>query len=185
MKVEMEGELDALKQQWLATRSFEDEQAYLAARVRLNDVPSVFLDADGMLEPWLAAVIRHATGVVYATQCAGVATEQRFIEGYLVLLGGSKYDATNETIEDDSLMNIFHQGETCMWHWRGKDLPAERLQELKLLVEQITYWRSGGEGRDSPYRLCIDQDRIGEIAEGWIPIETPDGPGVLLYKNCD
>ena len=181
----MEGELDALKQKWLASRSFEDEQAYLGARVQLNDAPSVFLDADGTLEPWLVAVIRQATGVVYATQCAGVSVEQRFVEGYLVLLGGRKYDAADENIDLSSLTDVFHQGDACVWSWRGNDLPPERLQKLKLIVQQILYWRTGAEGGDNPYQLCVDQDRIGEIAEAWIPIETPDGPGVLLYKNCD
>jgi len=155
----MESELDALKRQWLATRSFEDEQAYLAARVRLDDVVSVFLDPDGTLEPWLAAVIRKGTGVVYATQCAGVSTEQRLVEGYVVLLGGRKYHAADEKIDLSSLTDIFHQGEACMWHWRGNDLPPERLQKLKLLVQQILYWRSGAEGGDRPYQLCVD--RIG------------------------
>jgi hypothetical protein len=37
----------------------------------------------------------------------------------------------------------------------------------------------------SKYPLRIDPARIDEIAEAWIPVETPDGPGVLLYKNCD
>jgi len=183
-EAEMESDLEALKQHWLTTRSFADEQAYLAARVRLNDAQFVSLDADGTLEPWLAAVIRYPTGVVYSTQCAGVSTEERFIEGYLVLLGGSKYEAQDEKIEVSALTDVFHDGDACMWSWKGHDLPDERLRKLTHLVEQIPYWRTGAEG-DARYQICIDRDRAGEIAEAWIPIETPDGPGVLLYKNCD
>jgi hypothetical protein len=33
--------------------------------------------------------------------------------------------------------------------------------------------------------MTIDKDRIDQIAEAWIPVETTDGPGVLLYQNCD
>ena len=33
--------------------------------------------------------------------------------------------------------------------------------------------------------LRLDLERVSEIAEAWIPVQTADGPGVLLYDNCD
>lgn len=181
----MENDLVALKQRWLETRAFEDEQAYLAARVRLGRVQFVSLDPDETLPPWLVVVVRSATGVVYGTQCAGVATEERLIEGYLVLLGGPRLGTESEPIDLASLNDVFHEGDACMWKWKGRDFPNERLARLRALIETIPYWQCILEGRDTGHRLRIDASRIHELAEAWVPVETPDGPGVVLYKNCD
>jgi len=199
----MENELATLKQRWLASKSFADEQAYLAAQVRLAGAPFVFLDPDGTFNSWLAVVVRGQTGVIYATQCAGVATEQRLVEGYLVPLGGWKYDVDNGRIELAPLTQVFHQDDACMWSWQGSALPVERLAMLTRLIEEIPFWRcrlnglpaeAGSSavpgppavaGSDSKHALHLDLARSDEIAEAWIPVETPHGPGVLLYKNCD
>lgn len=181
----MDSDLKALKERWAATGSFEDEQAYLAARVRREAGRYVFLDPDGTRSGWLVLVVRHETGVIYGTQCAGTATEQRLVEGYLVLLGGSKYDVDDGAIDPDPLNKIFHEGDGCQYSWRGRRLPAERFAKLRTLVEQIPYWFCRLDGHDKKYPLRIDESRIAELAEAWIPVTTPDGPGVLLYKNCD
>lgn len=177
--------LNTLRQRWLATRSFQDEQAYLAARVRMKDVRFVYLDPDGTLPEWIAIVVRCETGVIYGTQCAGVATEQRYIEGYLVPVGGSKYDIDEGNIEVGPLVDVFHEEDGCKWGWTGRDLPSDRKALLSNLVESVPYWRCNPSGDDKKHQIRIDESRTDEIAEGWIPIETPDGPGVLLYKNCD
>lgn len=182
----MNADLESLRLQWLNTRSFGDEQTYLAARVRLNDARYVFLDADGILEPWLVVVIQHRTAVVYGTQCAGVRTEVRFIEGYLVPLGGSKYGAEDERIDPVALTEVFHEGDACRWSWEGNALPEERMRRLRSVVEQIPYWRCTLiPEQDTKHHLRLDPNRTAQITEAWIPVETPDGPGVLLYKNCD
>jgi len=181
----MNGDIESLRARWLSTRSFADEQTYLAARVRLNQARYVFLDADGTLEPWLVVVIQHLTAVVYGTQCAGVRTEVRFIEGYLVPLGGSKCGAEDEKIDPSALIEVFHEGDACMWSWEGNALPKERMRRLESLVEQIPYWRCTLSGQDTKRNLRLDANRTDQITEAWIPVETADGPGVLLYKNCD
>lgn len=181
----LESELGALKQKWLATGSFADEQAYLAARVRSETVRFVYLDPDGTLHEWLALVVRHETGVVYGTQCAGIATEQRLVEGYLCVLGGQGYDVDSSSIEIAALGDIFHEGDSCKWGWKGRDLPSEQLARLSRLVENIPYWHCSLAGLDEKLQLRLDVSRIEEIAEAWIPVETPDGLGVLLYENCD
>lgn len=179
-------DLDSLRAQWLRTISFEDEQTYLAARVRLNDARFVGLDADGTLEPWLAIAIQYPTNVVYGTQCAGVRTEERFIEGYLLPLGGSKFGAEDERIRLDALTEVFHEGDVCISRWVGNALPEERMERLRVLVEQIPYWQCAlSPGQDNKDHLRLDCNRAAQIAEAWIPVETPDGLGVLLYKNCD
>jgi hypothetical protein len=178
-------DLEDLKQRWMASGSFEDEQAYLAALVRLEKVKFVYLDPDGTLHDWLGVVVRHETGVVYGTQCGGVATLQRLIQGYLVLLGGSTYDVDEEIVRLDPLYGIFHEDDACKWNWVGRALPTERLTALSDLVRSIPYWQCNFVSDGSKYPLQLDTSRMDEIAEAWIPVETPDGAGVLVYKNCD
>lgn len=180
-----EDALSALKQRWLTTGSFADEQAYLAARVRLNDVRFVYLDPDGTAPEWLTLVMRSDTGVVYGTQCAGLATEQRFVEGYLVLLGGSKYNLDDGPIDVPALRDVFHEGDACKWGWAGSVLPSERQAQLSRLVEGIPYWQCDMHEPGRKYSISLDTARLAEVAEAWIPVRTPDGPGVLLYQNCD
>jgi Family of unknown function (DUF6210) len=178
-------DLSALKQRWLTSGSFKDEQAFLAARVRLEDVRFVYLDPDGTLTEWIAIVIRRETGVVYGTQCAGVATEQRFIEGYLIPVAGAKYDVDEGNIEVGPFRALFHDQDACKWSWSGRALPSERLALLKNLLETIPYWCCNLDGDDQKHRIRIDEACVEEIAEAWIPVHTPDGPGVLLFQNCD
>lgn len=174
-----------LKQKWIASGSCQDEQAYLAARARQSDSQFVFLDPDGTLPPWLAVIIRRETGVVYANQAAGVATEERLAEGFLVLLGGWSYDVDAGRIDLAALNDVFHEGDACMWAWRGLDLPGDRLAKLHALISGIPLWLYGPGGDHSKFSLRIDTRRLDELAEAWIPLETPAGPGVLVYKNCD
>lgn len=181
----LQNELSILRQRWLTSGSFQDEQAYLAARVRLNDVRFVYLDPDGTLREWIAIVVRRETGVVYGTQCAGVATEQRYIEGYLVPVGGSKYDMDEGNIEVGPFADVFHENGGCRCAWTGRALPLERQARLSKLVESIPYWHGRLDGEDQKDRLRIDLTRLEQLAEAWIPVQTPDGPGVLLYQNCD
>lgn len=181
----MEYDLNALKERSLSTGLFADEQAYLAALTQSPQVRSIFIDPDGTLPLWLGVVVRAETGVIYATQCAGVATEQRLVQGFYVPLGGSKYDVDAGYIELASFNDVFHDHGACHWNWTGTALPKERLNTLSRLVEEISYWSSSAECRDHKYQLRLDRSRISEIAEAWIPVHTPDGPGVLLYDNCD
>lgn len=89
-------------------------------------------------------------------------------------------------IELDPFRDIFHRQENCQWNWTGAALPPDRLEALRSLIKAIPYWRCEVAGpAASKFPLRIDEARIDEIAEAWIPVETPDGPGVLLYKNCD
>ena len=33
--------------------------------------------------------------------------------------------------------------------------------------------------------LFLDEDRVDQIVEAWIPVLTPYGPGILMWENCD
>ena len=192
-------DVEKLRRTWLASGSFVDEQAYLAAKVRAGAARLVVIDPDGTVGRWLAVVVQCHTGVVYASACEGMVARQRLVEGYQVLLGGSKFAADDAVIDVSRLTDVFHAYGVCVPSWTGRHLPAERLAALTTLIGEIPYWRctySGAVERPEDetgarakrgytrLRLRVDEYRIEQIAEAWIPVETPDGPGVLLYKNC-
>jgi hypothetical protein len=179
----MEGELKKLKEKWLASGLFIDEHEYLLEKIRVGEADFVSLDQDGTAGAWLAVVVRRETGVVYGNQCAGVSCLQWRVEGYLVPLSGWKREDGGK-IDFDLLNGVFHEGDTCRYDWTGRNLPVERLEKLNELIGELSYWRSSSRHPDK-YAIHVDMDRIDEIAEAWIPVETPDGPGVLIYENCD
>jgi hypothetical protein len=151
------------------------------------------IDPDGTWGDWLAVVVRRPTGVVYTHQCAGINCFHRLAEGFLQVIGPYKYepDSTGALLpvklDLDAFINVFHRGNDCGQVQSGRELPAERLEKLRRLVADVHYWRCDGYGPGElpPYRFCLDESRIDEIVEAWIPVDTVDGPGVLLYNNCD
>jgi hypothetical protein len=70
------------------------------------------------------------------------------------------------------------------WPW-----PAELLRRLRGAVAKIALWGSAAtsEGLSfiSPRALDLDDERLREIDEAWIPVFTADGPGVLVWQNSD
>ena len=166
---------------------FIEEQNALYARVMREELRVAEVDPDGtLLENWLAVVIRHSTGVVYRHQCAGVACEHRLTEGYLVMLERTAFDVDEPPIKTDELIQVFHDGDVCMWPWTGRAVPEERISWLEKLVRRIPYWAyEAGNPLGVRSALELDLERREDIAEAWIPVLTPDGTGVLIYENCD
>lgn len=161
---------------------YSEEQTELNDRVKWGEVRVVEVDPDGMFpEDWMAVVIRHATSVVYVNQSAGLARQQRLVEGYLMMLGRAVFEVSEPPTTGRELTAVFHDGEACRWEWTGDKVPENRMERLSRLVRQIAYW-SYEHGRG---QLQLDLARKDEIAEAWIPVLTPDGPGVLMHQNCD
>lgn len=167
----------------MGTISFYNEQQMRELLARRPGTQCVFLDADGTSPAWLGVVVQRDEGMVYGTQCAGLSTEMRYAQGYYVPAGGWKYEVDEGAVEIGTFTEVFHQEGACQWGWRGADLPAERLRRLRALVAELPWW--GGMGGERTGRLELDEGRLGEVAEAWIPVVSPAGPGVLLYKNCD
>jgi hypothetical protein len=67
--------------------------------------------------------------------------------------------------------------------WNHAWPDAER-EILRRLVGEIVYWACDG-STEEPCYLRRDESRIGEADEAWVPVVTPDGPGVLLWPNSD
>jgi len=160
-------------------------QLDLRSRLRLGHASYVFLDPDGTLESALHLVIEHPTGIIYGTQCGGTACEERATEGYLVPLGGHMFDVDRGRLDLAEFTAVFHKGTACL-NWTGTELPRERLSRLRALVEQVVYWKVEPDlESDTRGHLRLDDSRIGEVAEGWIPVLSDEGRGILLHDNCD
>lgn len=135
----------------------------------------VVIDPDGTMPQYLAVIVRHPTGVIYRHQCAGTATEEREVEGYLIPLSGG-HDTVGATT-CQALTEVFHAGRGCTW---GPPLEANwpRLEDI---VQTIPFWNED----DQPTRLRLDLARIKEACEAWVPVITTEGDGILIWPNCD
>jgi hypothetical protein len=38
---------------------------------------------------------------------------------------------------------------------------------------------------EQPRTSGFDDERLKELTEGWVPVVTPMGKGILLFENCD
>jgi len=165
----------------------EARQADLSSRIADGQLRYVFLDPDGTSPPWAAVIIESQTGVVYANQCGGIRCDERLAEGYLVPLSGLKVNVDDGPIDPSELTTVFHQGRACCYNWATSRVPDDRVERLRELVAAIPFWscrhRAGDE--DSRTALRLDDARLEEICEAWVPVVTTEGPGVLVYQNCD
>ena len=138
-------------------------------------MPHVFLNPDGTQQSLAVVVVQHPTGITYGHQCAGVLTDCRSLEGFLIPVGGPELSAR--------LSSWF------VTRWRGSgfdmDWTVDLIESLAELVSTIACWQTTIDGEDRRAFLRLDKDRIDECVEAWVPVETPYGPGVLLFENSD
>ena len=143
----------------------------------LFEMPHVFLNPDGTQSIGAIVVVASATGVTYSTQCAGLSNEHRALEGFVIPVGGEK------------LADEIHK-----WFWtrfHGNCYPPmvewnqKLIEELKVLISRIPCWRTESDGEDERLFLNLDENRMQECAEAWIPVSTPYGDGILTLKNSD
>lgn len=135
----------------------------------------VFLDPDGTAGMWIHLVVEARTGVVYQQQYGGTAWRQGQVEGFLVPMADEDaLDALRELFEKD-----FRGAGTRNRAWSE----SER-SRLRRIIGGITYWACDGHSEE-PHALQLDESRIREADEAWIPVTTPDGPGMLVWCNSD
>jgi hypothetical protein len=137
----------------------------------------VFLDPDGMEggTGWLYVVVRAQTGVFYQQQYGGTACRQGQVEGFLVpVFGPDSLARLRELFEGH-----FHGAGTRNYQWRD-----EELDSLRGSVQGICYWACDGLS-ETPHALQLDEQQLRDADEAWIPVLTPDGPGVLVWFNSD
>jgi len=142
----------------------------------------VFLNPDGTQHDAMYVLVESSTGVEYAHQCAGTATWTRVAEGFLIPVG----DSTNAL----ALTNWFWKSFKGASYRPAPDWGESRIAELRQLVEQIPCWRTQcdegrDERRDERLFLKLDEMRLTECTEGWVPVESPYGRAILIFDNCD
>jgi hypothetical protein len=60
-------------------------------------------------------------------------------------------------------------------------------EELSALVNDVKVWvETEAESFDVvPRSLELDESRLDELLEAWIPVTSPLGTGILIHKNRD
>lgn len=144
----------------------------------------IFIDADGTQTSWLYLIVEKPTQVFYATQCAGMENEIRLVEGFLIPLIGLSFN-THDLLDEytQKLKHIFHQGQRCR---NDGKLNQQQLDQLQCCIENITVWLSTSDQvEDQRQHLFLDLNRLDEITEAWVPVISPYGQAILIWKNCD
>ncbi|MET8625440.1 DUF6210 family protein [Kitasatospora sp. NPDC004669] len=137
----------------------------------------VFLDPDGTAggSGWLYVIVAAPTGVHYQQQYGGTACRQGQAEGFLVpLFGPDALAALRELFERE-----FRGAGTWNHPWSDGELDT-----LREIVRGLSYWACDGH-TEEPHDLRLDESRVREIDEAWVPVITPDGPGLLVWANSD
>ncbi|MEV7119668.1 DUF6210 family protein [Kitasatospora griseola] len=143
-----------------------------------DDRRHIFLDPDGIGagQGWMFVIVAAPTGVVYQNQGGGFGCIQYQQEGYLIPLFGRDLDV--------DLQEIF-VGELKGQGSRRLDWPAELLDRLRAAVADFGVYGSGRHDDALPTWLALDESRLSEVDEAWVPVLTPHGPGVLVWENSD
>ena len=136
---------------------------------------TIVLDPIGAWPEWLVVVIEAPTGVLYQQQFGGTACRQGEIEGYLVPLSPGETLTTLRSIFEGELKGTGVSSRAFEW-------PANLYIRLTTAVESTQFWPAND---GAPEQLSIDQSRVDDLDEAWIPVMTSDGPGVLLWENSD
>jgi len=148
----------------------------------------IFLDPDGTHELGLVVIVAAKTGVRYAHQCGGHSVEVREIEGFAVPLAGAAAAQPLRTFFWKRFRGnppAFDQSQDALL---GEQWTADALEELETLIGQIAFWRTypPEAGIEDEYAvLQLDQTRLRDLTEGWVPVRTAYGSGVLIFANSD
>ena len=94
--------------------------------------PYIFLSPDGTQDIGLVVIVAADTGIIYASQCDGVNTDERAIEGFAVPVGHpSQNDFAKKLVE-------FFKKYPC-----PAEKPAtEEIPELESIIAEIPFWKT-------------------------------------------
>ncbi|WP_405806288.1 DUF6210 family protein [Streptomyces sp. NBC_01187] len=137
----------------------------------------IFLDPDGTGsgQGWVFLIVAAPTGVVYQVQGGGVGCVPFEQEGYLIPVFGRDLD--------DALKEIF-VGE-LKGQGAGRLVWPEGLLDRLRTAAAFHVYGSANQEDPFPAPLSLDESRLSEVDEAWVPVVTPDGPGVLVWENSD
>jgi len=143
----------------------------------MPDKPFITIDPDGSQGQRLHLIVAHPTGVRYSNQCGGYLCAHPCVEGFLIPLG--QFAIAQE------LYDFFDR------HFQGHGYPGSMtwsetaLSELRSIVARVVCWRTFETHRDEVEHLELDDERIEECMEAWIPVRTPYGQGFITLENSD
>jgi hypothetical protein len=145
--------------------------------VGMTERPVVTIDPDGIGPDWMYVIVQRGTGVWYDQQYGGTACRHGRVEGYLVPV----YDADTRRLLDA----LFIQDLEGTGLWGGARRPDDTIvARVREAVSRVRYWASEPDV-SSAHQLALDEVRLVEIDEAWLPVVTPDGPGFLVWPNSD
>lgn len=121
-------------------------------------------------------IVDAPTGVRYSNQTGGYARHQSSQEGYLLPLFGGELD--------EELALIFVEG--LRGHgYRPVAWPPSLVERLRAAVTDLAVYGAANRDALCPTPLALDESRLDETGEAWVRVLTPDGPGVLVWRNSD
>ncbi|MET9226436.1 DUF6210 family protein [Lentzea sp. NPDC003310] len=143
----------------------------------------VSLNLDDTSGDWLYVVIEAETGVHYLLQYGGTACRQGDVQGYLVPL-------EEVSAELQALCTLFEvdYGGAGKWNHGWPEEERVKLREIVDTIEYnqvVRYGAAPHEYHEEQHPLRLDESRMREADEAWIPVITPDGPGILVWCNSD
>ena len=150
----------------------------------MNSSIRVFLDPDGTGADIFGVIVQRATGVEYGAQCEGIRTNERYVEGYFVPISGVMIDPEEGRITVAVLRSVFHVGDVCLHGSDSFDL-SFHVGALRCAVAKIPFWFIDDAGETHREPLELDTTRMADAVEGWLPVITARGPGILVWPNCD
>jgi hypothetical protein len=143
------------------------------------------IDPDGTQDPGLLVLVRADTGVVYEHQCGGHNTFQYQAEGYLIPIGPPGHSQELREFFEREFRNFppYHglnpsTGTEPAWS-------ESTLTTLENLVGSLRIWYRDKDGQDKWTRLVLDKTKSEQFTEAWLPVNTPQGKGILLWENSD
>lgn len=132
----------------------------------------VFIDPDGTAGDWAHVVVEAPTGVFYQQEYGGTSRRQGQTEGYLVPMSGT----SGEIEAVAAVFEPFRGGGAGGHVWEGAQLDA-----LRAAVGAVRFWACDGNA-ERPHPLRLDESRLPEADDAWLPVHTPDGPGLLVWS---
>lgn len=146
-------------------------------------------ELDRLDHDWLFVVLAGQTGVVYHVQCGGLSCRQGAIEGILVPV-----EAPDSYV---ALQQLFVR-DLKSFPASVDQLAESGLERLRAAVEAIripvdSRWpeiRGSVRGASDidwaqTHPTHLDESRLDEGYEAFIPVATPFGQGTLVWSNSD
>ena len=83
----------------------------------------------------------------------------------------------------DLLRSIFEVTLGGSGTYRGVTWTGQMLDDLRIAVASVRMDSSEVGRGEVP--LILDESRLNEIDEAWVPVTSPDGPAILIWENSD